>query len=132
MQNILRYISSNYSHKISLEDIAGKIGFHPQYFSSYFKKLFNINFTDYLNNYRVEKSTSMLRNTKDSILNISVACGFNNHKTFSNAFEKRYGMTPGKYRKAVLSASQSIEEDNHGEDFDYLRYLNSCFEYLKK
>ena len=121
VQDILEYITSNYTRKFSLDEIADAVGFHPQYFSAYFKKQFGVSFTDYLNSYRVNKSIPLLRDTKDSILNIALACGFNSHKSYSNAFEKYLSCTPGEYRKKLRSGSSEVQEDYSGDEFDYLR-----------
>ena len=121
IQDILQYIISNYTRRISLDDISGAIGFHPQYFSTYFKRNFGVSFTDYLNNFRVSKSIPLLRDTGESILNIALACGFNNHKTYSNAFEKYYHCTPRDYRKSLKAEPAERIPDHEETDLDYLR-----------
>ena len=121
VQDILHYIVDNYSNPCSLEDISSAVGFHPQYFSAYFKKQFGVSYTDFLNNFRVNKSIPLLRDTDDSILNIAIACGFNSHKTFSNAFEKYYQSTPRDYRKALRSRVQNDAFDADADEFNYLR-----------
>ena len=121
VQDILEFITSNYSRKFSLDEIADAVGFHPQYFSTYFKKQFGVSFTDYLNSYRVNKSIPLLRDTSDSILSIALTCGFNSHKSYSNAFEKYLSCTPGEYRKKLRSAASEAQEDYSGDEFDYLR-----------
>ena len=121
VQDILQYIVAHYTQRISLEEISGAIGFHPQYFSVYFKKQFGVSFTDYLNNYRINRSIQLLRDTNDSILNIALACGFNNHKTYSNAFEKHYHCSPREYRRLLREQPQTDVMDLDEGDFDYLR-----------
>lgn len=121
VQDILEYITLNYTRKFSLDEIADAVGFHPQYFSAYFKKQFGASFTDYLNSYRINKSIPLLRDTRDSILNIALSCGFGSHKSYSNAFEKYLSCTPSEYRKKLHSKSREIQEDYSGDEFDYLR-----------
>ncbi|MCF0168813.1 MAG: helix-turn-helix transcriptional regulator, partial [Bacteroidales bacterium] len=75
IRRIIGYISQNYTRHISLEEISDEIGFHPQYFSAYFKKHFGTGFVDYLNTFRVSRSTVMLRDTNESVLGIALACG---------------------------------------------------------
>ena len=121
IQDILHYIVNNYSERFSLEDISRVIGFHPQYFSAYFKKQFGVSFIDFLNNYRVNKSIPLLRDTDESILSIALACGFNSHKTFSNAFEKYYQSTPRDYRKTLRIRAQKDTFDLNADEYNYLR-----------
>lgn len=95
----MNYIAENYADKISLESISHELGLHPQYFSAFFKKQFHMNFTDYLNLYRVNQSLFSLQNTNSSILEIAVACGFRSHKTYCSAFKKYFGILPSAYRR---------------------------------
>ena len=121
IQDILNFIVSNYTRKFSLDEIADAVGFHPQYFSAYFKKQFGVSFTDYLNSYRINKSIPLLRDTRESILNIALSCGFNSHKSYSNAFEKYLSCTPGEYRRKLRAGMSEVQEDYSGDEFDYLR-----------
>lgn len=113
---ILQYISENYAERLTLHDIAAHVGLHPQYFSVFFKKQFGANFSDYLNRYRVGQSLRALQYTDESILGIAIANGFNNHKTYSAAFQRAYGMLPREYRKAHSAhppgnTERMLEED---------------------
>lgn len=51
---------------------------------------------------RVDRAAAALLCTKDSILDIALACGFESHETFCRAFFRRYRMTPSGYRKRGL------------------------------
>ena len=126
--DILRYIVDNYNHHFSLEDISKEIGFHPQYFSAYFKKQFGVSFIDYLNNYRIGRSIELLRDTDDSLLNIALACGFNNQKTYSNAFKKRHECSPSEYRKKLREYPLPDSIELQENELDYLlRFWNVKF-----
>ncbi len=129
---ILTYINDNYMHKISVDNIAGHLGIHPQYFSAFFKKHFHVSFVDYLTTFRINRSITRLANTEDSILDIAIDHGFNNHKTYSTAFRKQYHMPPTEFRKihqqpegGQLPAA-GMEETKKSNIFSYLwSYLGS-------
>lgn len=57
---------------------------------------------------RLDLAAAALVTSQDSILEISLAFGFNNHETFCRAFRRRFQMAPGAYRKQGLSG-------NHGQ-----------------
>lgn len=107
--DILHYINDFYSEKISINDIAGHLNIHPQYFSTFFNRHFHTSFTDYLTSYRINRSIMDLRSSNDSILDIAIKNGFSNHKTYAAAFRKSYGCSPTEYRKAL---SGNVDE-NH-------------------
>lgn len=99
INRIVDYINHHYTENLSLKDIAEQE--HISYFhlSHIFKEVTGITFRDHLCNVRLHKSTKALCNTKDSILNIALNHGFSTAKSYSMAFQSRYGITPGDYRK---------------------------------
>lgn len=92
------YITRNYSEAINLEQIANQIHINPAYLSSLFKQVTGKSFKDYLNSVRVEESKRLLSNTDYSILDIAIACGFEDQSYFTKVFKKYTGMTPKQYR----------------------------------
>jgi AraC-like DNA-binding protein len=94
-----RFIWENYTHKISLKEIADASGLSAPYFSTIFKDEMGENLSAYLNRLRVEKAALMLTETGLSLNSISGACGFEDQSWFSKIFKLYAGMSPGKYRK---------------------------------
>jgi AraC-like DNA-binding protein/ligand-binding sensor protein len=94
-----RFIWENYSRKISLKEIADISGLSAPYFSTIFKDEMGENLSNYLNRLRVEKASSMLRETDSPISGISVACGFEDQSWFSKVFKCYTGYSPSKYRE---------------------------------
>jgi AraC-like DNA-binding protein/ligand-binding sensor protein len=94
-----RFIWANYSRKISLKEIADVSGLSAPYFSTIFKDEMGENLSNYLNRLRVEKASSMLKETDSPISGISVACGFEDQSWFSKVFKCYTGFSPSKYRE---------------------------------
>ncbi|MCK5196962.1 MAG: PocR ligand-binding domain-containing protein, partial [Spirochaetales bacterium] len=67
----IHYMSSNFTEKISLEDVAAEIFLSPAYFSKIFKEQTGFNFNQYLNKLRIEKSKSLLRNSRIPLVDIA-------------------------------------------------------------
>ena len=105
----IHYISNNYTEKISLEDVANEIFLSSAYFSKIFREQTGSNFTQYLNNLRIEKSKSLLRNSRISLVDIAGMVGYEDQSYFSKVFKKVTGNSPGKYR----DTRGLIESDNH-------------------
>lgn len=42
----------------------------------------------------------MLKETNETVLNIAIACGYNNISLFNREFKKAYNITPLEYRKS--------------------------------
>lgn len=93
------YVEENYAKQIHLEDVAVYIGLNPVYFSNIFKKETGENFTDYLTSYRMKIAKELLRNTNDSIHEISGKTGYQDTRYFSKLFKKSVGIKPSEYRR---------------------------------
>jgi AraC family transcriptional regulator len=51
---------------------------------------------------RIDHAAAALVGSRNSILDIALECGFENHETFCRAFRRRFGMSPSAYRKRGL------------------------------
>jgi AraC-like DNA-binding protein len=65
----------------------------------FFKETMGTGFTAYLIDYRLEIAAEMLLESSDNILEIALRTGFESLSYFNRSFKKKYGVTPGKYRK---------------------------------
>lgn len=99
INDALDYIDNHYADKLYLEDICRIALMSPSSFSSIFKQITGLTFTEYLLYLRVVKSRTMLEDSEYSISDISRECGFNNTEYFHRAFKKATGISPGQYRK---------------------------------
>jgi YesN/AraC family two-component response regulator len=88
------YMKEHYTEKISLSDVAGVACMSPNYFSSYFKKVTNQNFQDYLAELRIKKASELLKSSSLGILEIAQQCGFHNISNFYKLFKKYKGYAP--------------------------------------
>lgn len=99
---ILSYIAENFQEIITIEDVAGHCFYSKSYFMKFFKETMGVSFIQYLNNYRLEVAAKLLTTTSDNILDIAINTGFDNLSYFNRCFKKKYGITPGKYRKLQI------------------------------
>lgn len=99
IKSVLSYVEEHYSEDISVEEMAELCFYSKSYFMKFFKESMGMSFIAYLNDYRLETAANMLRAADGNILEISSACGFDNLSYFNRSFKKKYGVTPGKYRK---------------------------------
>ena len=98
LKDILKYVETGYSEKISIEDAAGICGFSQSHFMKFFKSSMGISFTDYLNDYRLTMAARLLISSSDSVASIAAETGFENLSSFHRVFKRKYGCTPTGYR----------------------------------
>lgn len=92
------YVHENYSKEIDIDNLTKILSINKSYFCKIFKKETGFTFSNFLNNYRVEKSKSLLKNTDRSLLEIALAVGFNTQNYYSSVFKKFNSITPIQYR----------------------------------
>lgn len=94
----LSYIEQNFQNDITVEDIAKVCGLNRSYFGKIFKDSTGKTPQQFLLTYRMIKATELLKLTKLSVGDISMAVGYQNQLHFSRAFKKIYGMPPREWR----------------------------------
>ena len=100
INEILSYINEHYTEDIYLEGLAGQFDISPSYLSKLIKEHCGMTFVSYLASLRVEQAKKLLLETKLSITDIYMQCGFNNRTTFIRTFKKATGLSPSDFRKA--------------------------------
>lgn len=108
LEKSFQYIKKHYCEKIKLEDVASISCMSPNYFSSYFRKVTNMQFQEFLIEMRIQKAREMLRTSDEGILDIAEDCGFSNMSNFYRLFRKYTGYSPGDERK-MCQGSRSLE-----------------------
>lgn len=98
LYKLINYIDANYSHKLTLEEVAHFCGYNKRYFCRKFKQLFGETFTDFVNTVRVSKSCELLSQGK-SVQTAAFACGFNSVPYYIRTFKNILGTVPSDYRK---------------------------------
>jgi len=97
IQDVAKYISSNYAEDLSLKVLSEHFAITPNYLSKQFKKLTSVGLSDYINITRVAAAEKLLVTTNLSITEIAFLCGFNDSNYFAAVFKKIKGITPKKY-----------------------------------
>lgn len=97
----IEYIENNYTNEISIDELCSDLNINKCYFCSIFKKEVGTTFINYLNEYKVEKSKDLLKNSNLSLLDIALTVGFNNQSYYSKVFKKITCKTPVEFRNEL-------------------------------
>lgn len=99
VNDIYHIIEREYHNPILSPDfIAYEVGMSSKYISLLFKKHSQWSLSDYIKDFRLEKSKERLIASEDSIDVILEQSGFTSRGNFYSLFKKKYGMTPNDYR----------------------------------
>jgi AraC-like DNA-binding protein len=98
LQDVFTYMQQHYDQKISLDRIASVAHLSREAFCRYFKKMTQMNWTDFLNQYRVNQAKKMLVQGH-RVGEAADASGFESLSYFNRTFKKIVGTNPIDYRK---------------------------------
>lgn len=97
LRRVLDYMDENYSHTVTLEQLAASASMSPKYFCRFFSQMTHRTPMDYLNYQRIEHACYALSTSDMSVTEAAYSCGFNDLSYFIKTFKKYKGTTPGKY-----------------------------------
>ena len=98
---ISRFIDAHYGEDISMQDAAAALRYSDAYFCKLFKQCFKVNFSAYLNEYRVNKARQLILDPRLSLKDIGAAVGYSDANYFTRVFKRLTGQTPSEYRMAA-------------------------------
>lgn len=109
MGKVKKYLQHNYmAYDISLDSVSAILNLSPAYFSTLFKRTFQVNFLDYLTQLRMDAAKELLGDPLRSTADVAGLVGYESANYFTRAFKKRVGMTPTDYRRAAAQARGGI------------------------
>lgn len=97
LEKMLNYLNMHFAEVISLQDLADQVHLSREVCCRLFKKMTGKTITGYLEEYRVNKSFSLVQSGQYSMTQITEMVGFSNPSRFASAFRKRFGCNPGEY-----------------------------------
>jgi AraC-like DNA-binding protein len=89
---------------LTLPELAGRVGCSVNHLSQVLNAGFGVSFFDYLNQYRVQHASELMRQHRDEktpVLDIAFTVGFNSNSAFYAAFRKFLGQTPASFRRSL-------------------------------
>jgi xylan 1,4-beta-xylosidase len=112
IKSIINEINAHYREGVTLKDLARSQNFSVPYFSAFFKRCFGVGFTEYYNDFRLERAVSELLSSEQPIENIAHNHGFTDVRSFVALFKKRYGLLPSAYRKEMAPPAGGTEYES--------------------
>lgn len=120
--DLLQLIRENYTEPDArLAGLAAKLGVSVSYLSRALARFTSHSFSTHLNGFRLLEAAVLLRASALSVKEISARVGYNRTSDFDRCFRRWCVMTPGEFRRAVLSRASMAAEDAQREIGEYLR-----------
>lgn len=96
------WINDNLDKKISIKCLCTAIGTNSSTLNFKFRKELKTSVWGYVINQRLIKGRHLILTTSYSVSEVAERCGFENVYYFSNAFKKKFGISPKKYKEQFL------------------------------
>ncbi len=90
--------------ELNITEVAKKLHTNVALISKTINQGFQMNFNDFINNYRIEAVKEMFSSNehkKTTLLGIAFDCGFNSKATFNRAFKKNTSISPKEYLNRI-------------------------------
>jgi AraC-like DNA-binding protein len=94
-------------HRWTDSELAGRVAMSRSAFSARFRELVGEPPMRFVTRYRLARAAELLRTTETSTLEIARRSGYQSAVSLTKAFTRHFGVSPGRYRRAQLSASAS-------------------------
>jgi len=128
---INKFISERFLTKLTLDELATKIGVSRYRMSHFMKEYIGISFREYLFNMRLEYAVRLLKDSDLPILDVSKSAGFSDVKYLNKLIKERFNTTALKYRKEIRSVTSNKANDlTHYEAF--FKELQKCLVRLQQ
>ena len=95
--SVLGYVEEHYRDG-ELSKLARLLHYDLYWLSREIKKITGKNYTELVQEKRLNQAVYLLEHTTMSVMDIGMSVGYDNISYFHRIFQKRYGMTPRKYR----------------------------------
>lgn len=102
IRDILKHQAETYDFEDLYDteiQLADKVGLSIYKFKTAFKLAFGTGPYQMLKEFRFQKAHKLLSDTHLSILDIALQTGYNSGESFIKAYEKKFGISPSRYRK---------------------------------
>ncbi|MBQ3575240.1 MAG: helix-turn-helix transcriptional regulator, partial [Clostridia bacterium] len=123
LAGIIDYIQKNYTHNISLAELAQRENLDMTYLSHFIRNKLGVTFREYVNRLRLERAVDLVATTNMRMIDICIDCGYSDYRYLNKAFVQEFNMTPAQVRESGIGARpaflmRSVEE-NDGNEHKY-------------
>ena len=92
-------LTADLSRRITIEELSHRVHMNPSTFKELFKVVYGNSIAAHMREHRMEHAATLLRDSDDSIADISRAVGYVSPSKFTTEFRKKYDMLPSEYRR---------------------------------
>ena len=100
IQYACRIIQERFAENLTISEVAAEIGVHPVYLARRFREFRGCSPVDYARQVRIRMATELMLSTDRPLAEIALDAGFCDQSSFTQAFRRHTGLTPGNFRSS--------------------------------
>ena len=113
MIQVFEKLPANELLSLSVGELAARFGCSKRHLNRLFHQHFGFSVAAMRMEMRLLKAASLLRDPDIKVINVAEQCGFNHLGLFNTCFKRRFGNSPGQWRKTSAQAEgQSVRPAN--------------------
>ncbi len=105
IRKAVRFIQTHFEEPLTLGQVAKEVGMSREHFCTQFHRGTGLRFVEYLTRIRIDRAKELLRTTDASVLEVSLACGFQTISHFNRRFQTLVGKSPTAFRKESVQGN---------------------------
>ncbi|MEJ3721068.1 AraC family transcriptional regulator [Paenibacillus polymyxa] len=105
IQCAIEFIELNLREDLKIADVASQAYFSAFHFQRVFQAISGFTVQQYIRRRRLSEAAKRLKQSNQKVLDIAIEYQYNSQEAFTRAFEKSFGITPGKYRNCDIELS---------------------------
>lgn len=110
MLHVFEELSATELLTLSVGNMAHKFGCSRRHLNRLFHQHFGCSVASLRMEVRLLKSLALLRDPSVKVINVAEQCGFNHLGFFNACFKKRFGNTPGQWRKGGANGGGTVSD----------------------
>ncbi|WP_276353860.1 AraC family transcriptional regulator [Cohnella caldifontis] len=111
IQKTIEFIETHLDEPLMLRELAELAGFSEFHYHRVFQSMVGDPVMEYVRKRRLAKAAAHVADPERRIVDVALDHGFQTHETFTRAFKRMFGMTPGEYRRRGIRAPSYPKAD---------------------
>ena len=107
MVQVFERLSPTEFINLSVGELAEKFSCSRRHLNRLFHQHFGVSVASLRMEMRLLKAMSLVRDQDAKVINVAEQCGFNHLGLFNTCFKRRFGASPGQWRKTALQAAST-------------------------
>lgn len=105
---VFEQLSAEQLMRLPVEELAAKFSCSRRHLNRLFHQYFGFSVAALRMEMRLQKAVSLLRDVNAKVINVAESCGFNHLGLFNTCFKRRFGVSPGRWRKQAIEGKVQL------------------------